>query len=188
MHDGAAAFRLMALRFCLRDILHSPAKLLREAGVRPGMTVFDFGCGPGGFSIAAAGLVGPSGRVLAYDINPLALRSVGRAAAVRRMQNVVTVDSPGFSRVSEGSVDAVLLYDVMHDIREPAAVLAAIHRILKPDGFLSTSDHHLGEKELIETVLRTELFRLAGRSRKSLEFARRPPDPARSILERQQDG
>jgi len=73
-------FRLMALEYRLRDLLRPPDWILRQVGVRPGMDVLDLGCGPGSFSLAAAGLVGPEGSVYAVDIHPLAIRRVGRAA------------------------------------------------------------------------------------------------------------
>jgi len=56
-------FRLMSLMFCVRDWLRPPTRILQESGVRPGMAVLDFGCGRGGFSLAAASLVGPEGHV-----------------------------------------------------------------------------------------------------------------------------
>jgi len=61
------SFRVMSLKFRLRDFFRPPERILREAGIRNGMTVLDFGCGPGGFSLAAAKLVGPGGRVYAAD-------------------------------------------------------------------------------------------------------------------------
>jgi 23S rRNA (uridine2552-2'-O)-methyltransferase len=39
--------------------------------IRPGMTIVDLGAAPGGWSQAAAELVGPQGRVLAVDILPM---------------------------------------------------------------------------------------------------------------------
>lgn len=58
-HQSNFSFRLMSAEFRIRDWLHPPIKILQEAGVHRGMTVLDFGCGPGGFSLAAAQLVGP---------------------------------------------------------------------------------------------------------------------------------
>jgi 23S rRNA U2552 (ribose-2'-O)-methylase RlmE/FtsJ len=65
------SFRAMSLEFRLRDFFRPPERILREAGIRDGLTVLDFGCGPGGFSQAAAKLVGPEGRVYAVDNHPL---------------------------------------------------------------------------------------------------------------------
>lgn len=47
-----------------------PDQVLRSAGVTPGMTVLDVGCGTGVLSRAALDLVGPSGAVTGLDLNP----------------------------------------------------------------------------------------------------------------------
>ncbi|SMP76120.1 23S rRNA Um-2552 2'-O-methyltransferase [Desulfonatronum zhilinae] len=41
--------------------------------LRPGQKVLDLGASPGSWSLYAAGKVGPSGRVLALDLNPLTI-------------------------------------------------------------------------------------------------------------------
>jgi len=89
--QSITGFCLMSLVFRLRDMVRPPAKILAEAKLQPGMTVLDFGCGPGGFSLAAARSVGPEGRVYAVDIHPLAVRSVQRAAARQGLDNVRTI-------------------------------------------------------------------------------------------------
>jgi 23S rRNA (uridine2552-2'-O)-methyltransferase len=43
----------------------------RDRLIRPGMTVLDLGCAPGGWSQVAAELVGHKGRVIASDILPM---------------------------------------------------------------------------------------------------------------------
>jgi ubiquinone/menaquinone biosynthesis C-methylase UbiE len=164
------SFRFMSMEYRLRDRLRPPVKILGDAGLRPGMAVLDFGCGPGGFSLAAAELVGPAGRVYALDIHPLAIRSVKRAAARRGVQNVTAVDGSA-DLFAEDTFDAVLLYDVLHDLADSAAVLAEIFRILKPNGFLSVRDHNLNEQVLQEAVTSGGLFKSAGRTRWSYRFA-----------------
>ena len=42
-------------------------RLLRDAGIGPGMTVLDVGCGTGDVTFLAASLVGPSGAVVGVD-------------------------------------------------------------------------------------------------------------------------
>jgi hypothetical protein len=39
------SFRVMSLEFRLRDFFRPPERILREAGIRNGMTVLDFGGG-----------------------------------------------------------------------------------------------------------------------------------------------
>lgn len=155
-------FHLMSLVFRVRDWLHPPAKILQEAGVRSGMTVLDLGCGPGSFSLAAATMVGPEGRVYALDIHPLAVQSVQRAAARQGLDNIRTILGDNVSEPGTQSIDLVLLYDVVHDIPEPMRTVEQIHRVLKPDGVLSVSDHHLSEEVLLATITAGGYFRLTG--------------------------
>lgn len=168
--QSALSFRLMSLEFHLRDWLRPPVKILKAAGLRDGMTVMDYGCGPGGFSLAAAGIVGEKGRVYALDIHPLAIESVRRAALGRNMENILVMDADGANDLPDRCIDFALLYDVLHDIPEPAPVLAGLYRILKPTGLLSASDHHLGENALSSTVTASGLYRFIGRNRWTTQF------------------
>ena len=138
--------------------------------MRPGMAVLDFGCGPGGFSLAAASLVGPEGHVYALDIHPLAVRSVQRLAARRGSSNIQTILGSNTAELGTQSIDIVLLYDVVHDIREPMPTLRELCRVLKPKGVLSVSDHHLSEKVLLATITTGGCFRPAGGGTSTYRF------------------
>ncbi|MDY6951373.1 MAG: class I SAM-dependent methyltransferase, partial [Thermodesulfobacteriota bacterium] len=50
-----------------RRWLHNPRRILGPY-VEEGMTVLDFGCGPGYFTVDMAQMVGRSGRVIAADL------------------------------------------------------------------------------------------------------------------------
>jgi predicted methyltransferase len=170
-------YRLELTVIRLRDLMRSPAKVLHAVGLRPGMTVLDFGCGPGGFSLAASRLVGPEGLVYAVDIQPLALESVRRAALRRGLGNVRPLPGERVGEVPEASVDVALLYDVLHirpDAASMRAVLTTIRRALKPAGLLSVSDHHMNGQSLLDAVTGGGLFRLAGKTRRTHEFAAGP--------------
>jgi ubiquinone/menaquinone biosynthesis C-methylase UbiE len=165
-------FRFMSLEFRLRDWLRPPSKILREAGALPGMTILDFGCGPGGFSVASARLVGPEGCVFAVDIHPLALNSIQRIIAKRGFKNIQTVFGENIADIPEGSVDIALLYDVLHDLPDPGRTLVELQRLLKPNGVLSVSDHHLKEALLLSLITGTGLYVLSGRTRWTFQFDR----------------
>ena len=45
------------------------ADFLEEAGLGSGMTMVDYGCGPGFVTLRAGEMVGPAGRVYALDIH-----------------------------------------------------------------------------------------------------------------------
>jgi len=158
----------------IRDWISPPTKALADVGLRAGMTVLDFGCGPGGFSLAAAQLVGPEGRVYALDIQPLALKSVRRAAARRGLGNILALDGSRLTEVPEGGVDMVLLFDVLHIGPQPGsarAMLDAAHHVLKPDGVLCVRDHHLHDEALANAVTGGGLFAAAGREGATFLFA-----------------
>jgi ubiquinone/menaquinone biosynthesis C-methylase UbiE len=65
-------FRLMSLVLRLRDLRLPRMEIMREVGIQTGSWVLDFGCGPGSYVPAVSELVGPSGKVYALDIHPLA--------------------------------------------------------------------------------------------------------------------
>jgi ubiquinone/menaquinone biosynthesis C-methylase UbiE len=165
-------FRLMALEFCLRDLVRPPLRVLHEADIRPSMTILDFGCGPGSFSVAAARLVGPRGRVFAVDVSQIALRHVERAAARQRLTNIRIVLGSDLAGIEDECVDVALLYDVLHDIVDPAQSLAEMHRVLKPEGTLSVSDHHLKDEALLAVATARGLFTPTGRGRWTHRFMR----------------
>ncbi len=54
--------------------------------IKPGTHVLDYGCGPGNYTIVAAELVGPSGKVYAVDIHPLAIREVQNKADIKGLK------------------------------------------------------------------------------------------------------
>lgn len=176
---NSLTYRLELLYIRLRDRLRPPDPILIDAGVRPGMTVLDFGCGPGGFSLAAAKLVGPQGKVYAVDVQPLALETVRRTSVRRGMDNIQVIHGENAELVPPGTVDLAILYDVLHAIGDEEAgqrVMFSVHRALKPEGKLSVRDHHLKEVELSHLVTGTGLFRYSGRSAQSPQFIKIPPE------------
>ena len=155
---STVGFQMMCLWFRLRDLLNPPETILSEADIRPGFHLLDYGCGPGSYSIAAADLVGNSGRVYAADINPLALQRLRSIASKRGLTNVETIHTDCATRLDESTVDVVLLYDTYHDLVDPGGVLQELHRVLKPGGVLSFSDHHMREEEILNAMTSGDLF------------------------------
>jgi ubiquinone/menaquinone biosynthesis C-methylase UbiE len=168
---SSLGFKLMSLVFKVRDFMGPRQDVLREAGIEPGFTVVDFGCGPGGYIAPLAELVGPSGKIIALDIHPLAIRAVKRIGTRKGIRNIETIESDCSTGLPENGVDVVLLYDVFHKLADPDDVLREIHRILKPEGTLSFSDHHMNEKEVLTKVAGTNLFRFVRKGKKTYSFS-----------------
>lgn len=86
---SSLSFKFMGLFFKFRDLLTSPTKFLEHTGISPGWNVLDYGCGTGSYSIPAAQLVGPMGKVYAADIHPLAINGVHKRATTKGLGNTI---------------------------------------------------------------------------------------------------
>jgi len=168
--ESNLGFRFMSLSYKFRDFLRPRMDILREVGIEPGFHVLDYGCGPGGYVTAAAELVGESGKIYALDIHPLAIQMIQNLASRMHLTNVETIHSGRETGLSDKSVDVVLLYDIFHDLSEPDGVLEELHRVLKPNGILSFSDHHMKGGEIISKVTRSGLFKLSRKGKRTYSF------------------
>jgi predicted methyltransferase len=91
-------------------------------GITQGKNVADIGAGSGWFTVRAARRVESTGVVLAEDINPMAIEYIGKRIVKEDLTNVKTVlGSPDDPRLPAGSVDAVLMLKVYHEIAHPVA-------------------------------------------------------------------
>ena len=164
-------FSLMAFEFKIRDFFRPRKYILQEVGIKPGFKVLDFGCGPGGYIIATARLIGKSGVIYAVDINSVAIKMVKNIANKEHLENVTTIVSDCKTGLPDNSVDVVLLYDILHDLGDPECVLEELQRVLKPDGVLSVSDHHLKGNEIESKVTNKGLFIPAKKGAKTYSFS-----------------
>jgi len=160
----------MSFGYKFRDFFLPRKNILKEVGIKPGFHVLDYGCGPGGYIIAAAELAGKSGKIYALDIHPLAIQRVKSIATKKQLTNVEIICSDCKTGLPDNSVDVVLLYDTLHDLGDPNGVLEELHRVLKPNGILSFSDHHLKENEIVSRMTDKGLFRLSGKGERVYNF------------------
>jgi ubiquinone/menaquinone biosynthesis C-methylase UbiE len=165
-------FKAMAFAFKIRDFFRPRRDVVKEVGIEEGFHVLDYGCGPGSYITVVAELVGKSGKIYALDIQPLAIDSVKKIAAKDRLTNVETILSGCKTGLPDDSMDVVLLYDTFHDLTDPTGVLEELNRVLKPDGLLSLSDHHMKENEIVSNLTGTMLFRLLRKGKITYSFAK----------------
>ncbi|MBS7633286.1 class I SAM-dependent methyltransferase [Candidatus Bathyarchaeota archaeon] len=126
------------------------SEALVEMGVKAGHIVLDFGCGSGTFTIPAARLVGDEGRVYALDINTEALNRLEEKARREGLKNITRIANEGKrTPLKDGSIDLVLLIDVLQEIDDRVFLFEEAYRILKPDGRCSVYPMHIlaGEVE-----------------------------------------
>jgi SAM-dependent methyltransferase len=108
-----------------------------------GSYVLDVGCGPGDDARTLSARVGPSGRVVGLDIDPMMLAEAARRAAA----------SPHAVELKEGDVYALPEPDASFDacraertflhLAEPARAIAEMIRVLKPGGRIAVLDRDI---------------------------------------------
>jgi SAM-dependent methyltransferase len=120
-----------------RDAEEHTEKLVERLKLKPGQVVADIGAGTGYFSRRIAAKVGPSGTVLAVDIQPEMLQLLTNNMAAAGITNVRpvlgTITDPN---LPAQSADLALMVDVYHEFDHPHEMTGAIVRSLKPGGRL----------------------------------------------------
>lgn len=121
-------------------------QLFCALGIGEGISVLDFGCGYGAYTIPVAKLTAQSGKVYALDRDREALDVLMKKALYAGLTNVVRLDADGAVAIEldDESIDAVIMFDVLHSFYFPLRidrriVLNEIHRILKPSATLCIS-------------------------------------------------
>ncbi len=115
-----------------------PAEILREAGIRAGWRVVDFGCGQGHYLVPAARFVGSTGRVVGIDILTSAVDTTKKRveeAGMSGYTDVLRADlaRPLASGLPDDWADLVLLSGILGQ-SDPVAVLKEAARVVKPSG------------------------------------------------------
>jgi ubiquinone/menaquinone biosynthesis C-methylase UbiE len=115
-------------------------RLLRLAGIGPGMRVLDVGCGAGDVTMLAAGLVGPSGSVTGIDRSdrPLALAASRAESAGLPWVEFHHAAMEEFRATVP--FDAVIGRHVISHQADPAAFLRAARRVTATGGVLAFHD------------------------------------------------
>jgi ubiquinone/menaquinone biosynthesis C-methylase UbiE len=122
-----------------RWMSESPESLLAPY-LRPGMTVLEPGPGMGYFTLPMASVVGPTGRIIAIDIQPKMLASLNRRVRQAGLQNRIEtrLAEAGTMGLDDlrGTVDFALAFAVVHEVPSPANFFAQTAATLKPGGLL----------------------------------------------------
>lgn len=106
--------------------------------IRQGMTVLEPGPGMGFFTIPLAHRVGPSGRVIAVDVQPKMIAGLKRRAAKADMLDridarVTSADSMGIADL-EGKVDFTFAFAMVHEVPDATRFFGEAARATKPGG------------------------------------------------------
>jgi SAM-dependent methyltransferase len=120
-----------------RELEEMPDTAIDAIGVKPGMTVADVGAGSGYFTVRLSRRVGPTGKVMAEDIQPEMLRILKKRLDSENFTNIETVlGTETDPKLPAGQLDLILMVDVYHEFSQPQRMLRKIRESLKDDGRL----------------------------------------------------
>ena len=118
-----------------RDNLGEAQVVMDLAAIKPGMRVADIGAGEGYYTVRLTGRVGPKGRVLAEDIDPVSIQNLGRRVEREWLDNVsIITGTPENAKLPPNSFDRVMMVHMYHEVSEPYAFLWYLRPSLKPGG------------------------------------------------------
>jgi ubiquinone/menaquinone biosynthesis C-methylase UbiE len=125
-------------------------RILQKIGIKTGLSVLDFGCGSGTYTIPVAKIVGKQGRVYALDKDKNALDNLMKKATSGSLKNIRRMATSGELSIDlpDESVYVSLIFDVFHryyfpQIEDRKRLLDEIYRITKINGFISVWPKHM---------------------------------------------
>jgi 2-polyprenyl-3-methyl-5-hydroxy-6-metoxy-1,4-benzoquinol methylase len=120
----------------IRKYQHNPQKILGPH-IKEGMTVMDYGCAMGYFSIPLAQMTGAKGKVYCVDMQEKMLAKLQKRAVKYNVSDVIKPlqVGKGFNpgELSD-KLDFLLLFAVAHEVPDKKQLFHDLYKMLKPGG------------------------------------------------------
>ncbi len=120
-----------------RDRWQRADDLIRQLSLRKGGTVADIGSHEGYMTFKLSDAVGPNGKVYSVDVEQHKLDRLKEIAQTRGVSNIITIkgayDDPA---LPVGVIDAAIILDTYHEMKQHDAILLHIKTALKSGGRL----------------------------------------------------
>jgi ubiquinone/menaquinone biosynthesis C-methylase UbiE len=121
----------------IRKLFENPRKILSPF-VKKGMNVLEPGCGMGFFTLKAARLARPGGRVYAVDLQQRMISALVRRVRRAKLSDVVearvcTAETLGVGDLG-GSIDLVLAFCLVHEVPDADRLFREFRQALRPGG------------------------------------------------------
>jgi ubiquinone/menaquinone biosynthesis C-methylase UbiE len=142
-------------------LFHDPNRLLGEF-VSDGMTVLEPGPGVGFFTLELLRLVGPTGKVVAVDVQRGMLDAIRRRAEKVALADRLDLRHVGGDRMDladlAAKVDFALAFAMVHEVPNAATFLAEVAAALRPGGRLLVAEPiiHVKKKDFSTTLRAAE--------------------------------
>ncbi|MBN2138727.1 MAG: class I SAM-dependent methyltransferase [Sedimentisphaerales bacterium] len=165
------SFRMMAFLFRCRDFICPYIdRRIEQFEIKEGMTVVDYGCGPGRYTTRFARLAGDKGKVYAVDIHKLAIDVVTRKKEKGHLENIEPILANGYDcSLPDHTADIVCALDMFFAIKNPGRFLEELRRITKPDGLLIIDDGHQRRSKTKQKLLNSGYWDIIEETRDHLK-------------------
>jgi precorrin-6B methylase 2 len=122
--------------------LHDPKMVLGHLPLKAGHIFVDLGCGAGDYTVEAAKIVGPGGKVYAFDKWQHLIDSLAKIAKSLELSNIeaLKADICAPLPIRDSSVDVVFIATVLHilNLRKTGpSIFSEVFRMLNPGGCLA---------------------------------------------------
>jgi 2-polyprenyl-3-methyl-5-hydroxy-6-metoxy-1,4-benzoquinol methylase len=121
------------------EMLPAIAGVAERLVADPPARVADVACGVGWAAVAIARAY-PSVYVDGFDIDASSVELANRNARDAGVSDRVTFRVRDVADAEPGAYDLAVIIEAVHDMTEPAGVLASVRRMLRPDGILLVAD------------------------------------------------
>ncbi|MDP2363622.1 MAG: class I SAM-dependent methyltransferase, partial [Ignavibacteria bacterium] len=148
------AYRMMSFVMTLADLIKNYSnKNFNTLNLKYGQTVVDYGCGPARYIENASKTVGKFGKVIAVDIQPLAIKNVKIKIEKYQLKNVEAILASGYTTPIDSKIaDVVYALDMFHMIHRPNELLKELSRLIKDDGIIIIEDGHQSRNETKQKI------------------------------------
>jgi hypothetical protein len=176
---GADEEETARLRRQSEELRPEAEALLATAGLRPGQSAADLGCGPSGILALLSAAVSPSGKVVGVDADAAHVAAAAPTAAALGNVSVVLGDAR-HTGLPGGTFDLVHARTLLATVPSPAEVVAEMTRLARPGGWIACEEpdveHAVCYPPLPEWDRLLDLFRAGfGRSGADPLIGRRLP-------------
>ena len=121
-----------------------PVKNIEQCGIVVGESIVDIGAGSGFYTIAAAKALASTGQVYAIDAQKDLLTKLKNQATSEGLYNVEVIwgdiEKLNGTHLKDGTMDLVLLCNVLFQVENKSDTLKEIKRILSPRGRMLVVD------------------------------------------------
>lgn len=136
-----------------RDTEELPSRLIRALQLRSTSVVADVGAGTGFFTFRLAEEV-PSGRVLAVDVQPAMLDTIGVRMQRDGIRNITPIlGQPDNPNLAPESVDVALIVASYHEFSHPKEMIEHLTAALRPGGRLIIVEYRAEDSTVPVQVL-----------------------------------